>query len=303
MIKDFSGRTAVLTGAGSGFGLECARIGAQRGMNLVLVDVQPDALASAEAEMRALGAPVLASRVDVSQPAAMDALAAQVKDRFGAPHFVFNNAGVGAGGLIWENSVKDWEWVLGVNLWGVIHGVRAFTPMMLDAARADPAYQGHIVNTASMAGLLTPPNMGIYNVSKHAVVALTETLYQDLKLVTDQIGASVLCPYFVATGIHNSERNRPADMPAGEMTASQRIQQAMTDKATGSGKVSAADVAQKVFDAMQSDQFYVFSHPRALGNVKSRTDAILAIRNPPDPFAERPEIGVGLRAALRHQGG
>ena len=303
MIKDFSGRTAVLTGAGSGFGLECARIGAQRGMNLVLVDVQPDALASAEAEMRALGAPVLASRVDVSQPAAMDALAAQVKDRFGAPHFVFNNAGVGAGGLIWENSVKDWEWVLGVNLWGVIHGVRAFTPMMLDAARADPAYQGHIVNTASMAGLLTPPNMGIYNVSKHAVVALTETLYQDLKLVTDQISASVLCPYFVATGIHNSERNRPADLPAGEMTASQRIQQAMTDKATGSGKVSAADVAQKVFDAMQSDQFYVFSHPKALGNVKSRTDAILAIQNPPDPFAERPEIGVGLRAALRHQGG
>ncbi len=303
MIKDFSGKTAVLTGAGSGFGLECARIGAQRGMNLVLVDVQPDALASAEAEMQALGAPVLACRVDVSQSAAMDALAAQVKARFGAPHFVFNNAGVGAGGLIWENSVKDWEWVLGVNLWGVIHGVRAFTPMMLDAARADPAYQGHIVNTASMAGLLTPPNMGIYNVSKHAVVALTETLYQDLKLVTDQIGASVLCPYFVATGIHNSERNRPADMPAGEMTASQRIQQAMTDKATGSGKVSAADVAQKVFDAMQSDQFYVFSHPRALGNVKSRTDAILAIRNPPDPFAERPEIGVGLRAALRHQGG
>ena len=303
MIKDFSGKTAVLTGAGSGFGLECARIGAQRGMNLVLVDVQPDALASAEAEMQALGAPVLACRVDVSQSAAMDALAAQVKARFGAPHFVFNNAGVGAGGLIWENSVKDWEWVLGVNLWGVIHGVRAFTPMMLDAARADPAYQGHIVNTASMAGLLTPPNMGIYNVSKHAVVALTETLYQDLKRVTDQIGASVLCPYFVATGIHNSERNRPADMPAGEMTASQRIQQAMTDKATGSGKVSAADVAQKVFDAMQSDQFYVFSHPKALGNVKSRTDAILAIQNPPDPFAERPEIGVGLRAALRHQGG
>ena len=303
MIKDFSGKTAVLTGAGSGFGLECARIGAQRGMNLVLVDVQPDALAAAEAEMQALGAPVLACRVDVSQPAAMDALAAQVKARFGAPHFVFNNAGVGAGGLIWENSVKDWEWVLGVNLWGVIHGVRAFTPMMLDAARADPAYQGHIVNTASMAGLLTPPNMGIYNVSKHAVVALTETLYQDLKLVTDQIGASVLCPYFVATGIHNSERNRPAGMPAGELTASQRIQQAMTDKATGSGKVSAADVAQKVFDAVQSDQFYVFSHPKALGNVKSRSDAILAIQNPPDPFAERPEIGVGLRAALRHQGG
>ena len=299
MINDFKGKTAVLTGAGSGFGLECARIAARRGMNVVLVDIQADALAAAEAESKALGARTMARRVDVSKPPVMELLAQHVKEEFGAPHFVFNNAGVGAGGLIWENTVKDWEWVLGVNLWGVINGVRGFTPMMLDEARRNPAYHGHIVNTASMAGLLTPPNMGIYNVSKHAVVALTETLYQDLKLVTDQISASVLCPYFVTTGIHQSERNRPADMPAAELTPSQRIQQAMTDKATGSGKVSAADVANKVFDAIEHDQFYVFSHPKALGNVKSRMDAIVEIRNPPDPFAERPEIGVGLRAALR----
>ena len=299
MINDFKGKTAVLTGAGSGFGLECARIAARRGMNVVLVDIQADALAAAEAEIKALGARTMARRVDVSKPPVMELLAQHVKEEFGAPHFVFNNAGVGAGGLIWEITVKDWEWVLGVNLWGVINGVRGFTPIMLDEARRNPAYQGHIVNTASMAGLLTPPNMGIYNVSKHAVVALTETLYQDLKLVTDQISASVLCPYFVTTGIHQSERNRPADMPAAELTPSQRIQQAMTDKATGSGKVSAADVANKVFDAIEHDQFYVFSHPKALGNVKSRMDAIVEIRNPPDPFAERPEIGVGLRAALR----
>lgn len=299
MINDFKGKTAVLTGAGSGFGLECARIAARRGMNVVLVDIQADALAAAEAEIKALGARTMARRVDVSKPPVMELLAQHVKEEFGAPHFVFNNAGVGAGGLIWENTVKDWEWVLGVNLWGVINGVRGFTPIMLDEARRNPAYQGHIVNTASMAGLLTPPNMGIYNVSKHAVVALTETLYQDLKLVTDQISASVLCPYFVTTGIHQSQRNRPADMPAAELTPSQRIQQAMTDKATGSGKVSAADVANKVFDAIEHDQFYVFSHPKALGNVKSRMDAIVEIRNPPDPFAERPEIGVGLRAALR----
>ena len=299
MINDFKGKTAVLTGAGSGFGLECARIAARRGMNVVLVDIQADALAAAEAEIKALGARTMARRVDVSKPPVMELLAQHVKEEFGAPHFVFNNAGVGAGGLIWENTVKDWEWVLGVNLWGVINGVRGFTPIMLDEARRNPAYQGHIVNTASMAGLLTPPNMGIYNVSKHAVVALTETLYQDLKLVTDQISASVLCPYFVTTGIHQSERNRPADMPAAELTPSQRIQQAMTDKATGSGKVSAADVANKVFDAIEHDQFYVFSHPKALGNVKSRMDAIVEIRNPPDPYAERPEIGVGLRAALR----
>jgi NAD(P)-dependent dehydrogenase (short-subunit alcohol dehydrogenase family) len=299
MISDFKGKTAVLTGAGSGFGLECARIGARLGMNLVLVDVQQDALNQAEAEMRQAGAQVLARRVDVAKAAEMEALAAAVRERFGAPHFVFNNAGVGAGGLVWENSIADWEWVLGVNLWGVIHGVRLFTPMMLEAAKKDPAYQGHIVNTASMAGLLTPPNMGIYNVSKHAVVSLTETLYQDLRLVTDQVGASVLCPYFVPTGIHRSERNRPGELAAAKPTKSQLIGQAMSDKAVTSGKVTAAEVAQKVFDAMAADQFYVFSHPKALGNVRSRMEAIVDVKNPPDPFLERPEVGSQLRAALR----
>jgi len=299
MIKDFKGRTAVLTGAGSGFGLECARMGAKLGMNLVLVDVQQDALDRARAEMEQAGVQVLARQVDVSKAAEMESLADAVQQRFGAPHFVFNNAGVGAGGLVWENSVADWEWVLGVNLWGVVHGVRLFTPMMLAAAKADPAWHGHIVNTASMAGLLTPPNMGIYNVSKHAVVSLTETLYQDLRLVTDQIGASVLCPYFVPTGIHRSERNRPGDLAAEKPTRSQLIGQAMSDKAVSSGKVTAAEVAQKVFDAIATDQFYVFSHPKALGNVRSRMEAIVDIQNPPDPFLERPEVGVQLRKALR----
>lgn len=299
MIDSFEGKTAVLTGAGSGFGLECARIGARLGMNLVLVDVQQDALARAQAEMEQAGAQVLARRVDVSRGAEMEALAQAVQQRFGAPHFVFNNAGVGAGGLVWENSVADWEWVLGVNLWGVVHGVRLFTPMMLAAAKADPLWRGHVVNTASMAGLLTPPNMGIYNVSKHAVVALTETLYQDLRLVTDQVGASVLCPYFVPTGIHQSERNRPGELAAGRPTRSQLIGQAMSDKAVSSGKVTAAEVAQKVFDAVATDRFYVFSHPKALGNVRSRMEAIVDIRNPPDPFLERPEVGEKLRAALR----
>lgn len=299
MISDFKGRTAVLTGAGSGFGLECARIGARLGMNLVLVDVQQDALDKAAAEMTQAGAQVLARRVDVSKADQMEALAQAVAQRFGAPHFVFNNAGVGAGGLVWENTVADWDWVLGVNLWGVIHGVRLFTPMMLEAARKDPSWQGHIVNTASMAGLLTPPNMGIYNVSKHAVVSLTETLYQDLRLVTDQVGASVLCPYFVPTGISQSHRNRPGELAAARPTKSQLIGQAMSDKAVGSGKVTAAEVAQRVFDAIAADRFYVFSHPKALGNVKSRMEAIVDVRNPPDPFLERPEVGEQLRKALR----
>ena len=299
MIQNFEGKTAVLTGAGSGFGLECARIGARMGMNLVLVDVQQDALDKATSEMQALGVPVLARKVDVSNAEAMAQLAADVQQRFGAPHFVFNNAGVGAGGLVWENSLADWEWVLGVNLWGVVHGVRLFTPMMLEAAKADPTYQGHIVNTASMAGLLTPPNMGIYNVSKHAVVSLTETLYQDLQLVSDQVSASVLCPYFVPTGISQSHRNRPNDLPAEKPTASQLIGQAQSDKAVSSGKVSAADVAQKVFDAVASGQFYIYSHPQALGNVQSRMEAILQANNPPDPFEARPDLGEKLRQALR----
>ena len=299
MISDFKGKTAVLTGGASGFGLECARIGASLGMNLVIVDVQADALKQAHDELKSLGATVMAKKVDVSNADAMQGLASAVFERFGAPHFVFNNAGVGAGGLVWENTVADWEWLLGVNLWGVIHGVRLFTPMMLDAAKQDPNYQAHIVNTASMAGLLTPPNMGIYNVTKHAVVSLTETLYQDLKLVSDQVSASVLCPYFVPTGINNSERNRPDALKPQVVTQSQLIGQAMSNKAVSSGKVSAAQVAQMGFDAMLADQFYIYSHPKALGNAQTRFDAIVHGSNPPDPFAERPDIGVTLRNSLK----
>ncbi|ART51675.1 hypothetical protein CBP34_08395 [Acidovorax carolinensis] len=299
MIENFQGKTAVLTGAGSGFGLECARIGARLGMNLVLVDVQQDALDAAAAEMQSAGAQVLARKVDVSSATQMEQLAAEVAQRFGPPHLVFNNAGVGAGGLVWENSVKDWEWVLGVNLMGVVHGVRVFTPLMLAAAKNDPAWRGHIVNTASMAGLLAPPNMGIYNVSKHAVVSLSETLYQDLSLVTDQVGASVLCPYFVATGINDSQRNRPGGLAGDKPTRSQLIGQAMTDKAVSSGKVTAAEVAQKVFDAVAANQFYIYSHPKAIGAVQTRMQDILQARNPTDPFADKPELGAQLRAALR----
>ena len=301
MITDFKNKTAVLTGAGSGFGLECARIGASLGMNLVLVDVQQDALDKTALEMRTAGASVLAVRLDVSGAAEVESLGRAVQERFGAPHLVFNNAGVGAGGLIWETSVKDWEWVLGVNVMGVAHGVRVFTPMMLEAAARDSAYRGHIVNTASMAGLLNPPNMGVYNVSKHAVVSLSETLYQDLALVTDQIGASVLCPFFVPTGIHQSQRNRPPELrdAQAKLTRSQMIGQAMSEKAVGSGKVSAADVAQRVFDAIAANRFYIYSHPKAIKSVQTRLEDIMLARNPTDPFADKPEIGASLKKALR----
>jgi NAD(P)-dependent dehydrogenase (short-subunit alcohol dehydrogenase family) len=299
-MKSFRGRTAVITGAGSGFGLEASRIAARKGMNVVMADVQQDALDKAAADVTALGAAVLAYRLDVSKAAEVEALGAAVAQRFGAPHVVFNNAGVGAGGLIWENALADWEWVLGVNLMGVVHGVRVFTPMMLAAAGADPGYEGHIVNTASMAGLVNMPNMGVYNVSKHAVVSLSETLFQDLALVTDRIGASVLCPFYVPTGIQASERNRPAELGADAApTRSQLVQKAMIDKAVGSGKVTASEVAQNVFDAIAARRFYIYSHPKAVASVVTRLEDIVQPRNPSDPFAARPEIGAALRAALR----
>jgi NAD(P)-dependent dehydrogenase (short-subunit alcohol dehydrogenase family) len=301
-MDSWHGRVAVITGAASGFGLETSRIAARRGMRVVMADVQADALDAAAREISGLGADVLPFRTDVSKPAEVDALASATFERFGTPHFVFNNAGVGAGGLVWENSLRDWEWVLGVNLMGVVHGVRAFTPAMLEAERRDPAYRGHVVNTASMAGLLNPPNMGAYNVTKHAVVSLSETLYQDLALVSERVHAHVLCPFFVPTGIHRSERNRPAGMAGGKPTRSQMIGQAMSEKAVTSGKVSAAQVAQFVFDAMEANRFYIYSHPKALASVQTRLEDIMQARNPTDPFKDLPQIGADLKKALRAAG-
>ncbi len=298
-MTHLQGGIAVITGAASGFGLESSRIAARLGMKIVMADVQGDALATAQAEIEGLGAQVLPFRLDVSRAAEVEALAAATLQHFGTPNLVFNNAGVAAGGLIWEHTLKDWEWVIGVNLMGVAHGLRVFTPLMLAAAAKDPAWRGDIVNTASMAGLLNAPNMGVYNVSKHAVVAMSETLYQDLALVTEQLHAHVLCPFFVPTGIHQSERNRPANLPATAPTRSQLIARAMSDQAVTKGRVSAAQVAQFVFDACAHNQFYIYSHPKSLASVQVRLEDIMTPRNPTDPFAGKPELGIKLRADLR----
>jgi NAD(P)-dependent dehydrogenase (short-subunit alcohol dehydrogenase family) len=298
-MQVFEGRTAVVTGAGSGIGLELARAAATLGMKVVLADVQPDALDAAAAELAARGTDVLAWRVDTSRPDQVEQLASAVRARHGAPHLLFNNAGVGAGGLIWEHSLKTWEWVVGVNLFGVAHGVRLFVPMMLAAAADDPGFEGHVVNTASMAGLLNAPNMGVYNVTKHAVVSLSETLYHDLALITDRVRAHVLCPYFVPTGIKDSERNRPAELrDPGPRTRSEDVAKAMGDKAVSSGHLSAAQVATMVFDAIRADRFYIYSHPHALGSLRTRFEDILEGRNPTDPYCDRPDLGAKLRAAL-----
>jgi len=298
-MKHFKGRVAVITGAASGLGREFADRAAELGMKLVLADVQADALERATDDLLAGGAEVLAMVCDVSKGAHVQELADAAIARFHGIHLVFNNAGVGSGGLVWENTEADWQWVLGVNLWGVIHGVRVFMHAMLDCAKRDPDYEGHIVNTASMAGLLNAPAMGVYNVSKHAVVALSETLYHDLQLVNAPIGASVLCPYFVPTGIHQSHRNRPEELkPEMRPTPSQLASQALTTKAVESGKVSALDVSRLTFDAIREGQFYIYSHPQALGGVQERMEAIVSGANPPDPYAATPHVREMLRSRL-----
>jgi len=299
-MKTFPGRVAVITGAASGFGLEFARAGHALGMKLVLADIQQDALDKAHEEFTAQGAEVIAMHCDVSKSDDVQKLADAAIARFGAVHLLFNNAGVGAGGLVWENTQADWEWVLGVNLWGVIHGIRIFTPLMLESARKDPDYEGHIVNTASVAGLLNAPTMGIYSVSKHAVVSLSETLYHDLKLVDTTIGASVLCPYFVPTGIGHSERNRPADMQnTTGLTKSQRLAQTLAEQSVNTGKISAAEVAGQTFEAIRAGQFYIYTHPGILEDVAQRMDDLVAQRNPRDPYEALPQVRDLLQAKLR----
>ena len=285
MLTDFNGKVAVITGAGSGFGREFARLGHRLGMRLVLADIEQEALDGAAAELLEAGATLIAERTDVSVGTDVDRLARAARSAFGDVDLLFNNAGVGTGGLIWESSERDWQWVLGVNVWGVIHGIRAFVPSML--ARGGP---GHVVNTASVAGLLSPPLMGVYNVSKHAVVTLTETLYHDLRQVKAGIGCSVLCPAYVPTGIHRSERNRPAAPDDETVTASQAAARATLQKAVTSGRLTAPEVATMTFDAIRSDTFYIVTHPKILGSVALRHQDIIERRNPSDPYTYKPDV-------------
>lgn len=287
-MKDFAGKVAVITGAGSGFGREFARQAAGLGMKLALADVQADALAATVDALRQGGAEVFGERTDVSKAEDMERLAARTLDTWGGVHAVFNNAGVATGGYAWESSVQDWEWVLGVNLWGVIHGVRVFTPLML--AQKEP---GHIVNTASVAGLVNPQMMGVYNVSKHAVVSLSETLFHDLRSVGAPIGVSVLCPAFVPTGINDSERNRPATQRSAQPeTASQQALKAQLDRAVQSGRITAAEVAERTFEAIREDRFYIITHDRMMPSIELRLQDVVQRRNPTDPFTYKPDVAV-----------
>ena len=275
-MKQFLDRTAVITGAASGIGLELARRAAGEGMNLVLADIEFGRLQEAAATLEFPLERLLLQRTDVSREAEVAGLADAAFARFGGVHLLCNNAGVGLTRVTWEHSSADWEWVLGVNLWGVIHGVRHFLPKMLE--RGD---EGHVVNTASAAGLLSTPGMAAYNVSKHGVVTLSETLYGELLAARAKVGISLLCPAWVPTGIHRSARNRQdrfgAAAPAAGLSAAyeQRMAQAVK-----SGRLSAADMADAVFDAVGADRFYVIPHRKINDAVRLRLEDILNLRNP-----------------------
>ena len=277
-MKEFQGRVAVVTGAASGIGRALAGKSAQEGMKVVLADIEEQALMQASQELQAEGASVLAVPTDVSKAGEVEALAQRAFETYGAVHLLFNNAGVGAGTIIWESTLADWEWTIGVNLWGVIHGIRAFVPRMLEQNT-----EGHIVNTASMAGLTSGPGLGIYKVTKHGVVTLSETLYHELALRGANIKASVLCPGFVNTQIMDSARNRPVQLqnePAEEPLGpeSEALIQFMR-QAVQAG-MPTYQVADIVFQAIRDETFYILTHLELKEAVRIRMEDILQGRHP-----------------------
>ncbi len=281
-MKTLKDKVAVVTGGAGGLGRAMAMHFARVGMHVAIADIDQASLDRTTGELRALGVNAIGVRTDVSKSVEVDALATRVVAELGGVHVVCNNAGVSPLGLAWENTIADWQWMLGVNLWGVIHGVRTFTPILLAQD------EGHIVNTASVAGLINPPNSAMYNVTKHAVVALTETLYHDLGEQKSKVGCSVLCPAYVPTGIADSERNRPPELanPASvQKSPEQLAKEAMLQKAVRSGKLSADDIGAAVLAAVKEDRFYILTHPRIKGAIQARMEDILEGRQPRNPMS------------------
>jgi len=276
-MKMLEGRVAAVTGAASGLGRAMALAFAGEGMHAALADVDEPGLKDTLNEVQKHGVRAFAMRVDVSRYEEVESFCSKAIAQFGATHVVCNNAGVSPLGAVWENTLADWQWILGVNLWGVIHGVRAFVPRLLAQG------EGHVVNTASVAGLISPPGMGAYNVTKHAVVALSESLHHDLRLRGSPVGVSVLCPAYVPTGIADSERNRPRELLNPGKSLSK--EEAMLKKAVASGKLSADDVARAVVAAVKEERFYVLTHPRIKGAIRARMEDILDERAPRNPLA------------------
>jgi NAD(P)-dependent dehydrogenase (short-subunit alcohol dehydrogenase family) len=267
------GKVAVVTGAGSGIGRELAIACAREGMNVVLADIDEPGMAATRAQFP--DAAALQLRCDVSKAGELESLAARTCERFGACHLLFNNAGVAVTGPAWSAPLEDWKWVLDINLMGVVHGIRAFVPRMLEQGT-----EGHVVNTASVAGFLSLPGSAVYCVSKHAVVTLSECLLHDLKVAQAKIGVSVLCPAFVNTGIADSERHRPKELAATNPLAAPYA--SAMKQAVAAGRVSAAEVAAMTLDAVKQGRFYVLPHPKIKSSIETRMDDILSERIPTD---------------------
>jgi NAD(P)-dependent dehydrogenase (short-subunit alcohol dehydrogenase family) len=279
-MKDLKGKVAAVTGAASGLGRSMALAFAAEGMDVALADVDEASLSPVGEEIQAKGVRAITLKVDVSHAAQVEAFRDHALARLGGVHVVCNNAGVSPLGAVWENTTADWQWILGVNLWGVINGVRAFTPYLVEQN------EGHIVNTASVAGMISPPGSGAYNVTKHAVVALSESLHHDLRERNSAVGVSVLCPAYVPTGIVDSERNRPRELrnPPHEVSAAALARREMLRKAVTSGKVSADQVAQAVVAAIRDERFYILTHPRIKGAIRARMEDIIEERAPRNPL-------------------
>ena len=275
-MRDLKGKVAVVTGAASGIGRAMAERFGREGMKLVLADVEEKALIDTRDAFLKTGVEAIAMTVDVSKPDQVERLAKRTFEKFGAAHVVCNNAGIGTGGFTWELSQADWEWVLGVNLWGVIHGIRAFVPRMLSLG------EGHVVNTASIAGLLSAPGMAPYCASKHAVVAISECLHHDLNLVAaGKVKVSVVCPAWVRTRIADSERNRPAALPrrTGSSAAQAQVLEGLVRQAVAGG-IPPEEVAEQVLQAVLADRFWVLTHPKTKRAVEKRLQGIVEGKSP-----------------------
>jgi len=274
-MDTFAGKTAVITGGASGIGLAMAQRFGADGMKLVLADIEGEALGVSADGLRSSGIDVVTQVTDVSDGDQVDELGRVALEAFGAVHLVCNNAGVGGGGLINTLTTADWQWVLGVNLWGVIHGMRVFLPMLMEQG------EGHIVNTASVAGLFAAPFMGPYNASKFAVVAISETAFNELAMTGSNVGVSVLCPSWVKTRIHESARNRPDDL---RNEADDGVPDSVVAEAIAgfiAGGLTPEDVAEQVADAVAAKRFYILTHPDSKEMVRQRMEAILDEAPPP----------------------
>lgn len=282
-MEQFEGRVAVVTGAASGIGRALTGRFASQGMRVVLADVEQEALDAAAQELSAAGHEVLAVRTDTSDRTSVEALADAAYERFGAVNVLCNNAGVaGGGGLLWETTAADWDWVLGVNLMGVVHGVQAFLPRMIAGGE-----EGHVVNTSSVLGLSTGGG-SIYDVSKHGVTRLTEGLYYDLQSIDSPIGVSVLCPGMIATNIISAGRNRPKELQnnvsaerQAEIDQGRRAAQAMFLEEG----MPPSEVAEIVDEAIRTDRFYILTHPDGIKARVERRFLPILQDLPPNPPA------------------